>query len=534
LRDRTFVDLLPLLACFAVISLAVALAGMPLNHDCALLLQCGRLVTEGSIPYVDHVESNLHMAQYIHAVPVLLSNALGIHTWILFPAGVLLLTIASALSVYGLLGRTGEVLPPGAAALTACMIPLLSMWVYLQGEFGQREHLFLLVWVPFLLLRLSGRRRGPSWTGFAVLAGFLTGIMMLCKPTFLALVLLTEGWILFRTGNPRSLIRTEMVAMYCALVLFGLHLVLLPGGPRSPFFTLYLPMLASGYGAYNVQAADLIRHRRAFWACLTAAMLLAAALRGRTPGRTWLLLQTLLVASVLALLSYILQHKGWQYQLIPAFGLSLILLGSSTGVLLDRFVVRSFPRRAASWLAAVLPAGLCAVMAFASAGAAEGRYDTMDDFLRIIEEHSEPGDRIAVLSTCVYPKYPTLEYAGRMTGTRFLSVFPVAVFYRGEPPTGHERFPYHSTGEQTPEERRFLEELGSDITTLRPALVFIDTSPREQALPLGFRFSDYLDSTGWMDGYMAAYRQLCTLHGFAVYEFTGSSQDRALQQYDRS
>jgi hypothetical protein len=495
----------------------VVLAGMPLNTDCALLLQCGRLVTEGSVPYVDHVESNLHMAQYIHAVPVLLSDALGIHTWTLFPAGVLLLTVGSALSVYGLLGRTGEVLPPGAAALTACMIPLLSMWVYLQGEFGQREQLFLLVWVPFLLLRMLGRSKGSGWTLFAVMAGTLTGIMMLCKPTFLALVLLTEGWILFRTGNPRSLIRAEMVAVYCVLVLFGLHLVLLPGGLRSPFFTRYLPMLASGYGAYNAPASELILHRRAFWACLTAAMLLAAALRGRTPGRTWLLLEALLVTSVLALLTYILQHKGWQYQLIPATGLTLMLLGSSAGVLLDRFAVRSFPRRAARWLAAVLPAGLCAVMAFASVGAAEGRYGTMDDFLGVIEEHSEPGDRVAVLATRVYPKYPTLEYAGRMPGTRFLSAFPIAAFYRDEPPTGHERFPYHTAGERTAEENRFLEELGSDINGLRPGLVFIDTSPREQALPLGFRFSDYLCSTGWMDVYMTEYVQLMTLHGFAVY-----------------
>ena len=104
---------------------AVSFSGMLLNHDCALLLQCGRLISEGSIPYVDHVETNLHMAQYIHVPPVLLSNVLGINVSIVFAMGVLLVTFYSCFTVFLLVRRSG--LPtPGRELFPARSFHLLE------------------------------------------------------------------------------------------------------------------------------------------------------------------------------------------------------------------------------------------------------------------------------------------------------------------------------------------------------------------------------------------------------------------------
>ena len=59
------------------LTFVVLFSGMPLNHDCALLMQCGEMILDGSVPYIDYVELNSHMAHYIHIPPVLLSKALG-------------------------------------------------------------------------------------------------------------------------------------------------------------------------------------------------------------------------------------------------------------------------------------------------------------------------------------------------------------------------------------------------------------------------------------------------------------------------
>jgi hypothetical protein len=82
-----------LVICAAVLLFTALYSGVPLNHDSALLLQCGRLVSEGSVPFVNHVETNVHMAQYIHVPPVLLSNLSGLSVPFVFTTGVVLFVL---------------------------------------------------------------------------------------------------------------------------------------------------------------------------------------------------------------------------------------------------------------------------------------------------------------------------------------------------------------------------------------------------------------------------------------------------------
>ena len=69
------------------------------------------------------------------------------------------------------------------------------------------------------------------------------------------------------------------------------------------------------------------------------------------------------------------------------------------------------------------------------------------------------------------------------------------------------------------EEERFLEELGSDVLDNLPRLVFIRSAECD-ACPSDFRITDYLESHGWTERYLAAYRRLEPLGGYAIYERT--------------
>ena len=66
------------------------------------------------------------------------------------------------------------------------------------------------------------------------------------------------------------------------------------------------------------------------------------------------------------------------------------------------------------------------------------------------------------------------------------------------------------------EERRFLDELGSDILYNRPRLVFIQ-SKACLACPSAFRITEYLEANGWTRRYLAEYRLQQTIAGFVIY-----------------
>jgi len=48
------------------------------NRGSAILLDCGRLLVQGAVPYVDYVESHPPLSHYFHALPVLLARWTGI------------------------------------------------------------------------------------------------------------------------------------------------------------------------------------------------------------------------------------------------------------------------------------------------------------------------------------------------------------------------------------------------------------------------------------------------------------------------
>ncbi len=143
--------------------------------------------------------------------------------------------------------------------------------------------------------------------------------------------------------------------------------------------------------------------------------------------------------------------------------------------------------------------------------------DSTNDFVRVIEQQVAPDEKVAFISTSVSPAYPTLIYAKRLPGTRFLHAFPIAFLYKGARPGEDGSPPYRSPSEATPEERRFLNELGGDILKHRPKLVFIETTAKCQACPKGFRVEEYLAAAGWLQRFMNDYRLTGSLHGFAVY-----------------
>lgn len=513
-----------LFLCAAVLFVAVAFSGMPLNHDCALLLQCGRLISEGSTPYIDHIETNVYMAQYIHIPPVLLSNSLNMNVADVFVAGVFIFVLYTCFAVFLLVYRSGIFRSRTSVLIVASSVMILSMKAFCDGDFGQREHLFLLACIPFFFVRFSRYQDIGVSAPLSLTTGFTMGVLMLCKPSFFLMIVLIEIWMNIRSGRKAGvLIKPEMFAVYAIVFMFIVHLLLLPGSLKSPFFTRWLSFIAGSYSSYNATYYNMIRGSLKLWLLFAGSIVFGIFSLSKNGSAVRQLLESLIVAVVLGIVLYFLQHKGWLYQLFPAIGFVAVLLSVVIMILYEKYRSTLITGNMVGIALLICPVSICLLYAGSSFHLAGSYYTDMDDYLELIETYSNPGERISFISTSVYPKYPTLVYADRLPGTRYMSAFPIALVYCGLAADDSSSFRYRLPDEWTDEERLFLMELGTDIQKNRPALVFIQATGDCQACPAGFRIDEYLTSSGWLEEFMDNYELLLIRNGYRTYRLAPSS-----------
>ncbi len=503
----------------AVCLIAIVFSGgTPLNHDCALFLQCAQLLLQGNVPYVDYVETNPPLVQYIHVVPVALAQWLGLNVAVTFQVFVLVLVLCSAAALFLVPLRSVSNRFSSRLFLVAAWLAF-SIVVFASGGFGQREHLFILGYVPWLFCRLARHDNVSLPQRLSLPVGLIAGLFFLINPQYLLVVVAVELWLLYRTRRWSVLLAPEAAIVGGLALMYAAHLLLMiPASMHEAFFGRLLPFLIKDYDAYDRSTPAI------YIAAGTVGGLLAFVVSRRTPPKHRILIEALGLSTLIATALYYVQHKGWLYHLYPMVGCLAILLTVSlliffesptpllTGILPKRFPLRTI-------LFAILLIGLLGgILVWSEVALAKGprRYAFMRDFIPLIQKNTGKDDRVAFISTSVVPAYPTLIYADRLPGTRYLVSFPIPMLYKGVHPNADGTFPYHILGTAPENEKRFLKELGSDIARYRPKLTFIQTSEC-QACPDSFRVDTYLAKSGWREMYLGAYRLMEHSNGFAVY-----------------
>lgn len=310
------------------------------NHDVAFNLYAGRLVFQGSRLYVDRYDTNPPaiillsgtldwLARHLHESTILL-----FHAFVLLVGGFGLLVTAS---IYARDRRPVRLVLVGLAYLVVvvgCGLPGVRSFTY---AFGQKEQLFVLAFLPYLVARLFSEGdaeipgRGPWLSALAL----LTGLFCSFKPHFSLMVLAVEA---IRAGrNQRGSLRVWLLLGLGAaapyLVLFACS--------RPSFFAFFADMLPAhlggAYAYYDQSYGTYLRsvpHRFVVaYAIATAALLGLAQRRRLLPARAGLRLAGL---SVLAYALVLQQHKFWEYHSIGVVSLLLVFASHLAATLVER------------------------------------------------------------------------------------------------------------------------------------------------------------------------------------------------------
>jgi hypothetical protein len=515
-------------AIFAYTLATIARNPLWINGDSALHIEAAERILAGGLAHVDAIDTNPPLIMYLSAVPTAIAHAIGGHPVPVFLVVVWLLTVVSTFASRQLL--LGAVAPREAihAHLLGVSAALASCAVLLRTEYGQREHLFVVGVLPYLIVRFRRWELIPTPRAAAITAGIAAGVATSIKPQLAMIVLAPEIYWLISRRAFRPLLCEESVAAVASAAAYLAHFLVWSEVGKA-FFGRWLPMVMEGYGAYNGTFESILLWHYAEWQPVAVAIL-PFAVRARRPDLAWRMTQPLAVAIVASAAVYVLQHKGWTYHAVPILMLAYTLAGLVVAQLLsppndgepDRALTGVVPARVVR-LAIGTAVAIAIVGSLLSIGpetrAERDRLITGSAVARAITAHTREGEPVLLLSTSTWGPYPLLVQLRRPQASRFLLAFPVSLLYYGVTREPGQPFPYRGTNgiPRPAEETRFLDDLRVDIETSRPKMVLIDANARCEACPEGFALHEYFERTGFAATALAEYARSANIDRYALY-----------------
>jgi hypothetical protein len=527
-----------MLAVLLVATLSLIFARpLNINHDCALGLQEARLLLEEKVPYVDFVEINPPFFGYLHVIPVLIADFIGVHVATTFLVMVWVFSLICILVTRRLLLKAFDESEAVQAELVALAFAALCLFLLQRREYGEREHLFVLGYAPFLALRFRRWEKETLHPGLAVSLGLLAGLVICLKPHCLAVALAPELYWLATHRRAKPLFQPEVFSPLLVGFAYALHFFLLPAEARASFFGRWFPFIVERYDVYNCPLGWMMRSK-VVWLALFAFGL-TFALRAQRNEKGWRLTRAFACMALAGVLTFLLQHKGWFYHCIPCLAASVATLSLASwwhvrtlrfldeedGSAAFRILIpRVFLKRALAVLLAAT-AIACVYLGARSNGPEHlERLQEKSPLIRAICEMSSEDDAVLLISASVLPAYPYLIVTNRRPASRYLWFFPIPLLYR-DVQSQDEDFTYRSPDEAPEEELCFLQELAEDIQRFSPRLVFIDLHDCSRACPLGFSINDYLVQTGRVEQALVDYRKSDDVQDMAVYALENAESE---------
>ncbi len=305
-------------AAVALVGAIPALWGRP-SPDVAWFFYLADRMLQGERLYRDVVEVNPPLIVWLNLPVAALARAAAVPAEMVYGAALLVLIGVSLALAARLLPEEEPWRAPGVRPV-ALLLGLVVLLPLAGEDFGEREHLLLILTLPYTLLviaRAGGRSPGR---GLALAVGVMAGVGFTLKPYFVPLWLALEAYLVRARPAPPWR-RPETVAVVGVGLLYGAAVLLF-----TPEYFDLARTFGGLYWSYLRGPLWLTAFLGEGSALPLLALLAFAVLYRRDPGgHVW---RVFAIAVGAAVLSALLQGKGWRYHFYPAMGYGLLLLAA--------------------------------------------------------------------------------------------------------------------------------------------------------------------------------------------------------------
>lgn len=489
--------------------------------DQSVYLEMGKLLWAGKRPYIDFFDFNPPLIMYVNMIPVMVARILHVPATLGLSLTVHTFTFASTVFAAYIAYK--------ARAVTGFMmlVPMFFTFaLYTQGldtDLGQREHIFMLTYLPFLMVRGTHWMGGKVGRVESIVAGLMAGVGLGFKPHFIFAAAATELAFLYQYRKLSCLLRSENFAAAAVVLLYALHFLLLPRESLDILFHQAFPVYNDGVYWSSKCLIHMVRGATYFtkpFANFLIAVGIACLLRNRSPWLT-----PCAVFTCAGFINYFQGDQAWTYRLLPMAIGSFILYGIEAGILID-WILRRYenfmaPRLLIS-LGALIAVGsmaytdidsttqelknahICDLTELGYPGLSNPRGYLSPLFFSVLA-NTKPTDLVVHIGSGIEPGHPALLQSERLPGSRYLYSFLVMVEFCQERRGGTF---FQNLA------RKIVDNYGSDIKTRKPELILI------QDIPMGAVLEKY----NFFDRYMTGYTRLGQTAEHSIYKRIGGQK----------
>ncbi|HEX6957235.1 MAG TPA: hypothetical protein VF194_04550 [Ferrovibrio sp.] len=440
-----------------------------INHDTAVLLYIAKVWLNGGTLYVDAIDINTPLVFVLHLLPEALAKLTGIPGTTMLVALLGLGIAGSFLTCRWVLAAS---LDPAHATADA-LLPLLLLFilvVFPGDTFTQREHIMLVLSMPYLLVA-SGRAGGEKLSRrIRITTGILAGLGFAMKPYFLGIPFLVELYVLSQCGLRRSLADPAPWSVLAVCIAHALFAIIV----TPEYFTIVWPIATGFYSEVsNWSSIDLALSANLGPPTFILPLLgIAAFFAVRSD-----MARVMFLAGIGGLISAYAQHKGWPYHALPSQAYTLLLTGVIVAHVMDHVV---WPRRGDSRPAKLFAAALMMLVFYQQVlhnrpfdNQLDYRGSVLERLLHIVQQETR-NDRILILSPGIYPIFPLINYANLHLTMRFESMWLIQGAYA----ECRELAPLYNPPEaMSPAEAFVFRTVAEDFYKKKPSLLIIDNVP---------------------------------------------------------
>jgi hypothetical protein len=320
LRQRSTTGIFPLTV-LALFTLALVflffvhqvalLFAVPTGHDQSWYLFAAKRLLSGAKLYGPQIaETNPPLIVWFSLLPLLFARLIHGSATVALRLLVLIIIFGSVVWCIRILRlkvvKTNHVV----LGLLACATLYVEFNVG-SYDFGQREQLFVILALPYILWASTGKYRGLTIVERCAL-GLAAGLAICFKPHYLLLFIGLELVLAIRTRSLRRALAPEFLTVLFSCCLYVLLVLTI-----TPLYAREtIPLLIDtywAYGPYSVLALALLNKKIALLTLLVLLSLVGLRRFLSNPETTG----TVLVCGIFASIAFGIQHTNWAYHMYP-------------------------------------------------------------------------------------------------------------------------------------------------------------------------------------------------------------------------
>jgi hypothetical protein len=469
-----------------------------LNWDVSWLMHASKRMLAGGSYTQDFFEINPPMILYLYVPPVLFAkfSALSIVTSLRLYIFIL---ASVSLAVSYLLAK--KLFPEKERAIAQILIITMALAYFMLPayEFGQREHLMLMLIMPYLfLVALRSQNKHPADI-LAFVIGLLAGLGFAIKPHFLVIFILAEIYYLYLMQRFFAWMRVETVTVVSICILYLASVMIW----YSDYLTTIVPVVLRFYDNGFSQSWMTIVFQSSLFFVWIAIALYFVQYKKNTARH----LNTLFFITLMACLAiYGWQGRTWYYHLMPVLTMALLLAALSFYEIVKDGEIKNRNMFSLSLFGLLL---FSMPMYVAAKNTLWGyQYKNhMTDFIVYLKNHMAHRSFFVFASTTVYA-YPIVDYTDAIAPSRF--AFP------GWVPGMLKRHDAQSAADK----RFFMDMMMEDFVTQKPDFIFVDVQSHKNYIDdVNFQYVPYFSENAVFKQLWKSYHYVATIESPLTYKF---------------